>query len=88
MNNWPIPKQVNKFYAFPYLYEKYGEWLRPEIKEVNLFHHSGKCYLEIVSDLPHLKKLGEQQKLIQEIDLSFISCFELYGIISLLTDLI
>ena len=76
MNNYSLtPKKVSKFNAFPYLYENYAQWLRPEITSINLFHNSGKCYLEIVSNLPQPKDPDEKQKLIQEIDLSFISCF-------------
>ncbi len=70
---WPVPMKIRKFYAFPYFYKNYSLWLKPEIIEINLLHEYGKCYLEIISKLPQLNDPDENQKLIQKIDLSFIS---------------
>ncbi|MEY3759063.1 MAG: hypothetical protein RIR39_554 [Pseudomonadota bacterium] len=70
----PTQKE-DKFYAFPYLQNKYKNWLKPEITQINLLHKSGSCYLEITCELPEPKDPDEKQKLVQEIDMSFISCF-------------
>jgi hypothetical protein len=76
MTDWPVPRKAKKFYAFPYLYEKYGQWLRAEIIEINLLHNSNAIILEIISNLPQPSDPDESQKLVQEINLSFIFGFE------------
>ena len=74
MSVWPFRNATRLSLTEP-LTEKFGSWLRPEIVQMSIFHHSGKCFLEIVNRLPKPADPDETQHHVQTIDLSFIADF-------------